>query len=206
MRALIIVDVQNDFCPGGALPARDGDAVVPVINTLIPHVPLVVATQDWHPPEHLSFASNHEGKSPGEVIELDGLEQVLWPDHCVQDSPGAEFHPELDTGRVDQIVRKGVDSHIDSYSGFFDNGHKRATGLHDFLQAKGVGDIVVTGLATDYCVKFTVLDALELGYRVEVVDDAVRGVELNDGDVARAKADMEAAGAKLVKSEEVARG
>ncbi len=203
-KALILVDIQNDFCPGGALAVGEGDQVVPVANRLMQAFELVVAAQDWHPPDHLSFAANHPGRSPGEVIELDGLEQILWPVHCVQETPGAEFHPALDLGRIAGVVRKGTDRRIDSYSGFFDNGHRRATELEAYLRAQGVEQVFICGLATDYCVKFTALDAAELGFRTTVVEDACRGVELKPGDVERALEEMRSQGVEIVRSSEVA--
>ena len=202
MRALVIVDVQNDFCPGGALPVREGDEVVPIINDLQRHFELVVATQDWHPPDHLSFAVNH-GKSPGEIIDLNGSPQILWPVHCVQSTPGAEFVANLDTNRIKKVFQKGTDRAVDSYSGFFDNDHKRATGLGDYLQQEGVDEVYVAGLATDYCVKYTALDARRLGLRTFVVEDACRGVELQPGDVQRALEEIQAAGATIIQSSDV---
>jgi nicotinamidase/pyrazinamidase len=149
MEALIIVDVQNDFLPGGALAVTEGDEVVPIINRLAKSFGLVVATQDWHPADHKSFASQHENKKPGDKVELLGMEQVLWPDHCVQGTKGAEFSSELDQLPIMNVFRKGIDPEIDSYSGFFDNGHKRSTGLHDYLQEKNVDTVTIVGLATD---------------------------------------------------------
>ena len=201
--ALIIVDVQNDFIPGGALPTRGGGEVVPVINRLQPRFDLRVATQDWHPQNHGSFASNHPGRKPGEVIDLDGLPQVLWPDHCVQESWGAEFHRDLDMSRVDQVVRKGTDPAIDSYSGFFDNGRRKATGLEPWLRDHGVTDVFVTGLATDYCVLWTARDAHELGFRTRAIEDACRGVELKEGDIARAFEEMRRLGIEVLRSVDV---
>lgn len=201
MRALIVVDIQNDFVPGGALPVPRGDEVVPVANALMPRFEIVVATQDWHPRGHLSFASSHPGKKPGDVIELDGLEQVLWPDHCVQETRGAEFVAGLDTGRFARVFRKGTDPRIDSYSGFYDNGHRRATGLGDWLRERGVGEVVLLGLATDYCVKWTALDALRLGFAATVVEDGCRAVELRPGDGARALEELRVAGASTVRSD-----
>lgn len=198
MRALILVDIQNDFCPGGALAVADGDAVVPMANALLPHYELVVATQDWHPPGHRSFASEHPGHEPGEVVDLEGLDQVLWPDHCVQGSPGAAFHPELDTGPVEAIFRKGTDRDVDSYSGFFDNGRRKDTGLAAYLRGRGVDEVHVMGLATDYCVRFTALDAAEQGFRTRLVVDACRGVELNPGDVIAAVVAMQEAGVEVI--------
>lgn len=203
MKALIIVDVQNDFCPGGALAVREGDAVVPIINALQPAFDLMVATQDWHPADHLSFAANHAGKSPGEVIELDGLRQVLWPAHCVQGTAGAELVSALDTSRIACIFPKGTEREIDSYSGFFDNGHKRATGLGDFLKEQSAAEIYVAGLATDYCVKFTALDARQLGFDTFLIEDACRGVELQPGDVRRAVEEMQAVGIRVVQSRDL---
>jgi nicotinamidase/pyrazinamidase len=202
-RALLLVDIQNDFVPGGALPTRNGDEVVPLANRLQPLFELVVATQDWHPADHASFASNHEGKNPGDVIDLHGLPQVLWPDHCVQNSEGAELHPLLVRDSIAKVVRKGTDRKIDSYSGFFDNGHRKATGLADYLRAEGVTDVFIAGLATDYCVRWTALDALELGFATHVVEDACRGVDLQPGDIDKALGEMRAAGAVIVRSDEL---
>jgi nicotinamidase/pyrazinamidase len=202
-RALILVDIQNDFIPGGSLAVAEGDAIVPIVNRLQPHFDLVVATQDWHPPDHGSFASNHPDGKPGQMSELGGLPQVLWPDHCVQGSRGAEFHRELDRTRVARIFQKGTDPAIDSYSGFFDNGHRKATGLGDYLQEQQVTDVYVTGLATDYCVKWTALDALHLGFRTFVIEDATRGVELKPGDVAAALDEVRNAGGEIIRSRDV---
>ena len=202
-RALILVDIQNDFIPGGSLAVAGGDEVVPVANRLQPLFDLVVATQDWHPQSHGSFASNHPGRKPGERIELAGLPQVLWPDHCVQGSRGAEFHRDLDLSRVAKVFRKGTDPAIDSYSGFFDNGHRKATGLGDYLRDEKVMDVYVMGLATDYCVKWTALDAIQLGFRTHLIEDGSRGVELSKGDVAAAIDEVRRAGGDIVRSDEV---
>lgn len=201
MRALVLVDIQNDFLPGGALAVRDGDQVVAVANALSPRFDLVVATQDWHPADHRSFASNHEGRDIGEVIDLNGLPQVLWPDHCVQDTWGAEFAPGLDTSRIARVFRKGVDPEIDSYSGFFDNGHRRSTGMGEWLRAQGVDEVLVLGLATDYCVKFTALDARHLGFRTVVVEDGCRGVNLAPDDSDKALAALREDGVEVVRSD-----
>jgi nicotinamidase/pyrazinamidase len=190
MWALILVDIQNDFLPGGALAVPDGDAVVPVANRLIPQYDLVVATQDWHPPDHQSFASQHPGLSIGETAKVEGLEQVLWPDHCVENTRGAEFADALDTDGIDHIFRKGTDRLLDSYSGFFDNDHRKSTGLDEYFQQCGVTEVDVMGLATDYCVKFTALDATELGYKTRLIFEGVRGVDLSPGDCERAIAQM----------------
>ena len=200
MKTLIVVDVQNDFLPGGALPVPEGDQVVPVINRLIDWADLVVATQDWHPADHLSFAANHPGRQVGEIVEIEGLQQILWPVHCVQFTGGACFAPGLQTRAFRRIFPKGTDLKIDSYSGFFDNGHRRSTGLADWLQQQGAKELVICGLATDYCVKFTVLDALRLGFEVMVVEDACRAVNLQPQDGARALEEMAQAGARIVRS------
>lgn len=200
---LLIVDVQNDFIPGGALPTRDGGEVVPVVNRVQPAFDLVVATQDWHPADHGSFASNHSGKKPGEIVDLNGLEQILWPDHCVQGSWGAAFHPDLDRSRVDAVIRKGTDPAIDSYSAFFDNGRKKATGLEDHLRARNVTDVWLAGLATDYCVLWSARDAVSLGFRTHLIEDACRGVELKPGDIARAIEEMRGLGVEVVTSDAI---
>ena len=203
MKALIVVDIQNDFLPGGALGVPGGDEVVPVANALMARLPLVVATQDWHPADHGSFASQHAGRKVGEVIRLNGLEQVLWPDHCVQGTRGAELAPGLDVERIDHVVRKGTDAGIDSYSTFFDNGHRKATGLGDYLRARGVDEVVLCGLATDYCVRFSALDAVAMGLRTNVVLDGCRGVERAAGDVRRALDEMKAAGVNVIAAGDV---
>ena len=205
MDALVLVDIQNDFCPGGALAVAEGDQVVPVANRLARRFDLVVATQDWHPSEHKSFAVNHPGKRPGEVIELGGLEQVLWPAHCVQGTPGAELRADLERGAIERVFTKGTDPEIDSYSGFFDNGHRKATGLADYLRQRGVDRVVVMGLATDYCVKYTALDAAAEGFAVTLVEDGCRGVDLSPGDSAAAVAEMREAGVELTVSDELIR-
>jgi nicotinamidase/pyrazinamidase len=187
---LIIVDVQNDFCPGGAFAVSGGDQVVAVINRLQPEFDLVVATQDWHPADHGSFAANHPGRQPGEQIELAGLPQVLWPVHCVQGSKGAELHPGLNRERIARVFQKGADSNIDSYSGFFDNGRRASTGLGEYVKGRGVSDVYVCGLATDYCVKATALDAASLGFKTHLLQEACRGVELRPGDIERAIDEM----------------
>jgi nicotinamidase/pyrazinamidase len=200
MQALIVVDVQNDFLPGGALAVPDGDAVIPVINGIMPRFDSVVASQDWHPADHSSFASQHIGQQPGNVIELEGISQILWPDHCIQHCPGASFAAGLEVQHFDWIVRKGDDRSIDSYSAFFDNDHRKATGLERWLRDRGIERIAVCGLATDYCVKFTVLDALKLGFETTLIQDATRGVNLADGDADKAVAEMVSAGAAVTDS------
>jgi nicotinamidase/pyrazinamidase len=201
--ALVLVDIQNDFCPGGALAVAEGDRVVGVADRLAGRFDLVVATQDWHPPDHKSFAANHPGRSPGEVVELHGLKQVLWPVHCVQGSTGAELRPDLDLGAIDRVFRKGSDPEVDSYSGFYDNGHRHSTGLAEYLRERGVERVVMMGLATDYCVKFTALDAVREGFAVTVVEDGCRAVELSPGDSAAAIEAMRAAGVEVATSDQL---
>lgn len=200
MGALIVVDIQNDFLPGGALAVPHGDEVVAIANAVMPGFARVLATQDWHPREHKSFAANHPGRAINDVILLGGAVQVLWPVHCVQDTPGAEFAAGLAVDRFARVARKGMDPEIDSYSGFFDNDHRRATGLAEALRELGESRVWVLGLATDYCVKATALDALQLGFEVTLIVDGCRAVDLQPGDGARAIAEMRAAGVALVKS------
>ncbi len=199
MKALILVDIQNDFLPGGALAVPRGDEVVPAANRIMPLYKLVVATQDWHPADHLSFASQHPGKSIGEITTVGGLTQRLWPDHCVQGTPGAEFAADLDVRAIDHVVRKGTDRRIDSYSGFFDNDHRQATGLGDYLLDRGVTAVDIMGLATDYCVKFTALDAVGLGFQARLLAEGCRGVELASGDCKQAINQMKEAGVQIEK-------
>ena len=197
MRTLIVVDVQVDFVEGGALAVPGGGEVVGFINRIRGEFDLVVATQDWHPRDHASFAANHSGKRPFDHIDLHGLPQTLWPVHCVAGTPGAEFVPGLERTHWEHVFQKGTDPGIDSYSGFFDNGHRRATGLGDYLRGRGVREVTVVGLATDYCVKFTALDALGEGLGVRVLADACRGVEIVAGDSVRALDEIRAAGARV---------
>ena len=204
MKALILVDIQNDFVPGGALPVPWGDTIVPVCNRIQANFELVVATQDWHPANHGSFAANHPGKKPRDVIELNGLKQILWPVHCVQHTPGADFVAGLEMTHVQRVFQKGTDPGIDSYSGFFDNGHRKATGLGDYLKSKQVIDVYVAGLATDYCVKFTALDARQLGFNTYLVLDATAGVDLRPGDVNAAIYEMRQAGVSVIDSAHLA--
>lgn len=178
MKALIIVDIQNDFLPGGALAVNDGDEVIPIINKLqrSDYFDLVVATQDWHPPNHKSFASNHSGKNPFDKILLDGLEQILWPDHCIQGTKGADFPSALDEKKIEAIFRKGMDVNVDSYSGFFDNGKRKDTGLAAYLKGKKVDEVYVSGLAGDFCVFYTALDSAESGFITFFIEDATRSI------------------------------
>lgn len=205
MHALLLIDIQNDFLPGGALAVAHGDEVVPVANRLSasPRFDRVVLTQDWHPVDHQSFAARHTGRSPGEVIELHGLTQVLWPVHCVQGTRGADFAPGLELARVAHIAQKGMDPAVDSYSGFFDNGRRHATGLEAYLRGAGVTKVSVLGLATDYCVKWTALDAASLGFDTEVVVDGCRGVGLAPGDIPAALEALRDAGVTLVTSQDL---
>jgi nicotinamidase/pyrazinamidase len=203
MNALIIVDLQNDFLPGGALPVPHGDEVIPLANELQRKFELVLGTKDWHPANHGSFAENHKGKKPGDRIILDGIEQILWPVHCVQNTRGAEFSPAFDTSRIAHVFHKGVDPLIDSYSTFFDNAHRRHTGLAHYLQERSIKDIYLLGLALDYCVKYSALDARQLGLNTHVVLDGCAGIDLEPGDINRALNEMKCAGAKILKSSEL---
>ncbi|MBN2665266.1 MAG: bifunctional nicotinamidase/pyrazinamidase [Bacteroidales bacterium] len=179
MQTLVIADVQNDFMPGGALKVPFGDEIVGVINTIQDRFDLIVATQDWHPKDHVSFASNHRGKKPFDKIELYGEDQVLWPDHCVQGTPGAMFHPDLNTIGVSAIFRKGMNPEVDSYSGFYDNRHMVSTGLSGYLKEKGAHDIYFCGLAADICVLYTMLDALREGFSATLIEDASRPLDIS---------------------------
>lgn len=203
MRVLVLVDIQNDFLPGGALAVADGDAVVPVANRIQARFLLVVATQDWHPANHGSFAVNHPGKKVFEQIDLKGLPQTLWPVHCVQNTPGAELAPGLNRDRIVKVFQKGADPDIDSYSSFFDNGHRRATGLGDWLKANGVTEVYIGGLTTDYCVRFSALDALKLGFKTHVIEDACRGVNLRPTDSQQAIAEIKQAGVEVLSSSQL---
>lgn len=195
--ALILVDIQNDFLPGGALAVPEGDRVVPIANRLMDDFDIIVATQDWHPADHGSFAANHPGKQLFEVIDLNGLPQVMWPVHCVEGTPGAEFAADLQVERITKVFQKGTDPEIDSYSGLFDNGHRKSTGLGEWLKEQGVTHVTVCGLATDYCVKFTALDALAEGFEVTLHLPASRGVNLAPGNVDKAVEEMRSKGVKI---------
>lgn len=177
MNALIIIDVQYDFLPGGALAVNHGNEIVQIINELQPEYDLVVATQDWHPAGHKSFFTSHPGKKPFEVISLNGLDQVLWPEHCLQGTQGAELVPELLTNHIEAIFRKGMDKEIDSYSGFFDNGRKKSTGMADYLKGRGVTEVAVCGVAADYCVYYTANDALDLGFKSSIIERASKPID-----------------------------
>jgi nicotinamidase/pyrazinamidase len=201
MKALVIVDVQIDFMPGGQLEVPRGDMIVPLINSLQKYFDLVVATQDWHPQNHKSFASNHSNKKPFDKIILNGLEQILWPDHCVQGSLGAELHPEMETNKIAAIFRKGMDPETDSYSGFYDNGHRISTGLAGYLREKGITEIYFCGLAADICVYFTIKDSLKEGFSSILVEDASR--PLNNSDFIAVKKELTDLGARIIHSNEL---
>ncbi len=195
--ALIVIDMQYDFCPGGALAVEEGDLIVPGINALIDEFPAVIPTQDWHPAGHSSFASSYKDKAPFDTVEMSYGTQVLWPDHCIQGSEGAAFHADLDTDSADMIVRKGFNPSIDSYSAFFENDHETPTGLHGDLQTRGIEQLTMVGLATDFCVNFSAVDAAKLGYDVTVLTELCRGIDL-DGSLAAALEGMKDAGVKVV--------
>ena len=203
MNALILVDLQNDFLPGGALAVPQGDEVIPLADQLQRQFDLVLATKDWHPSDHGSFAANHPGKKPGDRIILDGIEQILWPVHCVQNTRGAEFAPSFDSYRIAHVFYKGTERNIDSYSTFFDNAHGRHTGLAHYLEKRGIKDIYLMGLALDYCVKYSALDARHLGLKTYVIVDGCRGIDLEPGDIDRALKEIKHAGAVLLKSPEL---
>lgn len=194
--ALLIIDVQNDFCPGGALAVADGDAVVPVINRLQSAFETVLLTQDWHPANHSSFAANHSGAEPYSMTEMPYGPQVLWPVHCVQGTGGAAFHPELETDRADLILRKGFRAGIDSYSAFFENDHKTVTGLAGYLAARGIGRLTMVGLATDFCVRYSAVDAAKLGLEVRIIAEGCRAIDL-DGSLAAAMEEMQGHGVEI---------
>jgi nicotinamidase/pyrazinamidase len=201
--ALIIVDVQNDFIPGGALAVRDGDQIVPLINAIQGKFSRVIATQDFHPADHGSFAANHPGKNIGDFVQLSGLTQILWPVHCVQGTLGADFYPDLNQSQWEAIFQKGKNPEVDSYSGFFDNARRGDTGLGDYLKSTGIERVVVCGLALDYCVKYTALDAKSLGYETILIADATRAVNLSPEDGVRAIAEMKEAGITVLTSNEL---
>ncbi len=203
MKALLIVDMQNDFMPGGALGVPAANEIIPVINALIPKFSLIVATQDWHPADHVSFADNHPGKKVGETVKTGDIDQILWPLHCVRSTHGAELASSLDKENFASFFYKGTDKNIDSYSAFFDNARRKSTGLGDYLKSRGVNDLYVAGVATDYCVLSTSLDAVDLGFNVYVIADACRAINLDPHDEERALAAMEAKGAKIVYSNDL---
>lgn len=203
--ALIIVDVQNDFCDGGALEVKQGNDVIPVINNLVKSkkFDFVIATQDWHPKNHKSFASNHNNKNVYDVIKLNGISQVLWPDHCVQRTKGSRFHKDLNLGKVYRIFKKGTNPDFDSYSGFYDNDHKSSTGLTEYLRKNSIEKNYICGLATDFCVKFTALDSAKEGFKTLVIKDAVRGVNINKDDSKNSFKEMKENGVKIITSKSI---
>lgn len=202
MKALLILDMQNDFLPGGALPIPEGDEIIDLINELQKKFTLIVASKDWHPLHHVSFAVEH-GKEPGEEILLEKGRQILWPVHCVQEQEGAAFAPSLEVENISKTFFKGVDPTIDSYSAFYDNAHERSTGLAEFLKEREISDLYIVGLATDYCVKYSVLDGLRAGFRVNVIIDGCRGIEREPGDVAAAIEEMRRGGASIITSSDL---
>ena len=201
MRALLLIDIQNDFLPGGRLAVPAGDEIIPLVNELQPLFDLVVATQDWHPAGHQSFASSHPGRAQFEQLDLHGLPQVLWPDHCTQGGDGAALAPALRTERIEAIFRKGMNPEIDSYSAFFDNGHRKSTGLADYLHGRSVTEVFVAGLAADYCVYYSALDALVAGFATTVITDAVRAISAAGWGAAQAE--LRAQGGRLATSAEL---
>jgi len=203
MKALIIVDMQNDFMPGGALGVPSADDLIPIINALISKFPLVVATQDWHPADHVSFASNHPGKKSGESMRVSDLDQILWPVHCVRNTHGAELASSINKDNFASLFFKGTDKNIDSYSAFFDNARRKSTGLGDFLKSRGVNEVYLAGVATDYCVLYSAMDAVDLGFTVYVVVDACRAINLNPKDEQHSFEAMAAKGVKVVMSNEL---
>jgi len=194
--ALIVIDVQNDFCPGGALAVPEGDQIVAGINALMGKFSAVILTQDWHPARHSSFASSHVGKAPYDMVEMPYGPQVLWPDHCIQGTEGAAFHAALDTTRADLIIRKGYNPDIDSYSAFFENDHSTPTGLDGYLRTRGITDLTMVGLATDFCVNFSAVDAAKLGFKVTVREDLCRAIDL-DGSLDAAMTGMRDVGVQI---------
>jgi nicotinamidase/pyrazinamidase len=201
MQALVIVDMQNDFIPGGALAVPRGDEIIPIINDIQKKFNLIVATQDWHPHNHKSFASNHPGKNPFDIIELKGQSQVLWPDHCVQGTAGADFHQGVLMEKVTAIFRKGMDPDIDSYSGFYDNGHLQTTGLSGFLRDRQVREVYVCGLAADYCVYYTSIDAIAEGFDTFYLSDVTRAIDLQGFE--KARADILKRGGRVIESSDL---
>jgi len=202
MKALILTDIQYDFLPGGALAVEDGDKVIPIANKVQHKFDLIVATQDWHPENHGSFASNQEGKEPMDKGKLGGLDQVFWPDHCVQGSRGAELHDDLNTNKIEAIFRKGMEPEIDTYSTFFDNGHKKDTGLNAYLKGRDIDHVYVTGLAADFCVYYTLKDAVNLGYETTLIKDATRAIDKENFENNIMK-ELKESGVKIITSDEL---
>jgi nicotinamidase/pyrazinamidase len=203
MKVLLVVDIQNDFLPGGALAVKEGNQIIPILNRLIEQFDLVVATKDWHPINHGSFAVNHKGLAIGDMIKLKGEAQILWPVHCIQNTKGAAFSDSLDISKINHVFKKGTDPEIDSYSGFYDNGHLKSTGLSEFLKDNKVGQVFIVGLATDYCVKFTAFDAVSEGFETYVIIDGTKAVNLQAGDYEKAIRQMQTKGIKILESSEI---
>ncbi len=203
LRALIIVDIQNDFCPGGALPVNRADEIIPLVNTLSRKFATVAVTQDWHPSNHVSFASNHEGMNVYDQLEINGINQVLWPDHCVAGSEGSMLHPDLHTDRANIIIRKGTNPGLDSYSAFFENDRVTKTGLSGYLNALEIEDVFLCGLATDYCVYYSAMDAVRSGFKTHVVLDACRGINVPEGSLESVIEQMKVHGVRIINSREI---
>lgn len=201
--ALVIVDMQNDFMPNGALGVPKADEIIPVLNRIIPKFSLVVSTQDWHPSNHKSFATNHPGKKPGDIIFLEGIDQVLWPPHCIRNTKGAELVAALNKEPIEAVFYKGTDESIDSYSAFFDNARRKSTGLADFLHSRKIDELYVVGVATDYCVLYSVIDAIDLGFKVHVIADCCRAINLDPDDEKDAFATMKEKGADIISSQDL---
>jgi nicotinamidase/pyrazinamidase len=201
MKTLVIIDMQNDFIPGGSLEVPGGDRLIPAINRLQERFDLVIATQDWHPASHMSFASNHPGKKPFDKVEWKGMEQVLWPDHCIQSTPGAEFHPKVDTRKIEALFRKGMDEKIDSYSGFYDNGHQKNTGLAGYLRERRAGELYFCGLAADVCVNYSIRDALREGFSATLIQDAT--CPINEDAYEKIKKELAADGCRIISSDNI---
>jgi nicotinamidase/pyrazinamidase len=202
-KALIVIDVQNDFCPGGNLAVNDGDKVVPVINSVMNKFDIIIGTQDWHPQSHVSFASNHKGKNVYDQIDVDGIIQTLWPDHCVQGTCGADFHKDINNNKFNCVIRKGANPKIDSYSAFVENDKKSETGLHGYLNALKVKAICLCGLATDYCVYYSAMDAVKYGFITSVLINACKGINVPEGSIDKCIKDMKGAGIKVIKTGEL---
>jgi nicotinamidase/pyrazinamidase len=206
LKALIIVDIQNDFCPGGALPVSRGNEIIPLVNGLSRKFATVVVTQDWHPANHVSFASNHEGMNPYDQLEINGINQVLWPDHCVEGTEGAMLHPHLNTDRANIIIRKGTTPGLDSYSAFFENDRITKTGLSGYLNSLEIEEVFLCGLATDYCVFYSAMDAMRAGFKTQVVLDACRGINVPEGSLESVIEEMKVHGIQVINSREIVNG
>jgi nicotinamidase/pyrazinamidase len=202
-KALIVIDVQNDFCPGGSLPVKYGDKIIPVINRIMDGFDIIIGTQDWHPQNQISFASNHKGKNPNDQIEIDGLVQVLWPDHCVQGTAGAEFHKDLNSKKFNMMLRKGTSPKIDSYSAFMENDKKTETGLHGYIKALKISDVYFCGLATDYCVYYSAIDSVSYGFSTHLIIDACAGIDFPEGNIKTVITEMKKNGIIILNTNEL---